>query len=286
VKQKSKTLPPVDSLPRAKTAPQTKIPPPVNRLPNNKIAEELRQLGRNLAATRVAKGLSQAALAARCGLTQSHISHFEQSKRLPTLDLLIRLAGALDAPLQRLLTGTDRPGKGLQDIALELRQLGVADLWVNAPVVPGAFRRPEEVVALAVAGEEPEARILEAIPAVLAWNRWSGPLLRAYGTTTRPRTVYRLAWLAEVVLALDKRGGFPGGCPGRHDLAAFAAAIKAPSADKWDSLGRPALEPPASALWKRWRIAYAGDLQTFQARAEGLASLHQAQGSRPAFQEG
>jgi hypothetical protein len=51
---------------------------------------------------------------------------------------------------------------------------GLVDLWVNDPVVPWAFRQPEEVVALAVAGESP-ARILKAIPALLAWHRWSCP---------------------------------------------------------------------------------------------------------------
>src|SRR5205823_1362520 len=101
---------------------------------------------------------------------------------------------------------------------------------------------PEEVVALAVAGEEPEVRIVEGMPAVLAWNRWSGTLLRAFAKATGLRTVYRLAWLADVALALDRIGGFPGGCPGKEDLAAFVKGVKKPP-NRWDSLGKPAHEP-------------------------------------------
>jgi transcriptional regulator with XRE-family HTH domain len=234
-----------------------------------------------LTAARLEKGLTQAALADRCRLTKQHISYFEQGQRLPSLDQLLRLARALEVPLQRFLSGSNRPGTELSDIALELRALGLLDLWVDGSRVPGAFRCPEEITALSVAGAAPEARVVEGLPTILAWNRWSGSLLRAYGRTTRPRTVYRLAWLAEVALAVDRRGGFPGGCPGKDDLAAFVKGVKAPPPGRWDSLGRAALEPSASPLWKRWRISYAADLDTFRARAEALEHLRRAEGRRP-----
>ena len=238
---------------------------------------ELEGLGRRLATTRQERGLSQAELAVRCHLARQHITYFEQGRRLPRLDQLLRLARALEVPVQRFLSGTDRPETGPRATVIELRGLGLADLWVESPLVPGAFRRPEEVVALAVAGEEPEARIVEGIPAVLAWNRWSAPRLSAYGRTTAARTVYRLAWLAEIALTLERVGGFPGGCPGQPDLAAFVKRVKTPATDRWDNLGRPGTEPPRSPVWKRWRINYAADLAAFRARAETLVTLRRRQ---------
>ena len=203
----------------------------------------LRDLGSFLAAARLERGLSQAELAARCGLSQAQISYFEIGRRRPTLDQLVRIARSLDVSIERLIAGSDRPGDGLRDIAIELRHLGLVDLWVADPIVPGAFRRPEEVIARAVAGHEPDPRILEAIPAILAWNRINPVLLRAYGLTTRPRVTRRLAWLADIALAIDRRGGFPGGCR-KEPLARFTQMIPAPSpeSDEWDSLGRPMAE--------------------------------------------
>jgi transcriptional regulator with XRE-family HTH domain len=241
-------------------------------------APELTEIAKRLASARLESGLTQAELAARCRLQRPQIAYFEQGKRTPSLDQLLRIARALGLPLQRFLSGTDRPGEGVRELAFELRKLGMVDLWVEGPVVPGAFRRPEEVAALAIAGQEPEARIVEALPAILAWNRWNVGLLRAFARTTRPRTVHRLAWLAEVVLALDRMGGFPGGCPGKHDLAVFVKGVKQPSEHKWDSLGKPADKPPSSPIWKRWQISYAADLSAFRERAQALAALRAAEG--------
>jgi transcriptional regulator with XRE-family HTH domain len=247
---------------------------------------ELAEVAPRLAAARRARGLSQAELAQRCRLKRQQITYFETGARTPSLGQLLHIARALDLPLQRFLSGSDRPGGGPREIAIELRRLGLIDLWVEGPLVPGAFRRPEEVVALAVAGKEPEARIVEAIPALLAWNRWNGSLLRAFARETGRATLYRLAWLADVALALDRLGGFPGGCPGKEDLAAFVKRLKRPPSARWDDLGRPAETPPTSPLWKRWRISYAADLATFRQRAEGLVSLAKAEGRASPVQEG
>ena len=249
-------------------------------------ASKLVEVAQRLAVVRSEKGLSQAELADRCRLKRQQINYFETGARTPSLEHLLQIARALDLPLQRFLSGSDRLGCGIRDIAIELRSLGLADLWVESPVVPAAFRRPEEVVALAVAGREPEARIVEGVPAVLAWNRWNGPLLWAFARERGRATVYRLAWLAEVALALERMGGFPGGCPGKEDLVAFVKRIKKPPPDRWDDLGRPAHEPPTSPLWKRWRINYAADLSTFRRRADELVTLAAAEGRGTATQEG
>jgi len=235
---------------------------------------ELRDLGSFLTAARLERGLSQAELAARCALSQTQISYFELGQRRPTLDQLFRIASALDSSIQRMITGSDRPGTRLPDIAIELRHLGIADLWVAEAVVPGAFRPAEEVVALAVSGAQPDPRILEAIPAVLAWNDLDPILLRTYSLTTRPHTTRRLAWLADIALAVDRRGGFPDGCR-KEQLARLTRIVRseAPEPDVWDSLGRPMPKPATSPIWKRWRIRYDSDLAMFEQRARHLYEL-------------
>jgi transcriptional regulator with XRE-family HTH domain len=232
---------------------------------------ELGHLGLYLRAARIQRELSQSELAARSTLSQTQISYFEAGQRVPSLDQLLLIARVLDVSLQKLLMGSDRPGIELRDIAIELRNLGIVDLWVKNALVPGAFRRPEEVIALVLAPEEPAPRIVEAVPALLAWNEIDPILLQAHGLTNGPRTCTRLAWLADVTLAIDKHGGFPGGCR-REALVRFTRLVSAPdmSSGGWDNLGRPMARLPSSALWRRWRISYAAALDEFRARAKHL----------------
>ena len=235
---------------------------------------ELQNLGPSLILARRERGLSQAELAARSGLSQAQISYFELGQRRPTLDQLLKIAQALGCSLQKVLSGSNRTGTRLSDIALQLRDLGLVDLWVRDPIVPAAFRASEEVIALAVSGSKPEPRIVEAIPAILAWTETSPILLRAYGVHVRPSVLRRLAWLADITLAIESRGGFPGGC--RNDLIArFLKTIRVPGDGKaaWDDLGRPSAKPPTSPIWKRWRINYDADLSIFEQRARQLWDL-------------
>jgi len=235
---------------------------------------ELQNLGPSLILTRHERGLSQAELATRCGLSQAQVSYFEVEQRRPALDQLLRIARALGCSVQKLLSGWDRPGSRLSDIAVELRHLGLVDLWVREPIVPGAFRASEEVIALAVSASEPDPRIVEAIPAILAWNEISPGLLRAYGLLARPSILRRLAWLADIALAIENRGGFPGGC--RSDLLArFLKIVRISGGGKakWDNLGHPTAKPPTSPIWKRWRINYDADLSVFEQRARQLLDL-------------
>jgi transcriptional regulator with XRE-family HTH domain len=242
--------------------------------PRSARPSELGNLGSHLNHARLERGLSQSELAERCALSQAQISYFELGQRRPTLDQLVRMAKALDYSIEGLIVGTNRPGNELRRMALELRSLGIADLWMKDAVVPGAFRRAEELIALAVGGEGPDPRIVEALPAVLAWNEIDPILLRAYGLAARPRTTRRLAWLADIALAIDRRGGFPGGCR-KRPLERFARIIPAVAAgpDAWDSLGRPMAKRPTSPIWKRWRINYDADLDRFEQRARHLDEL-------------
>jgi len=197
------------------------------------------------------------------------------ARRRPTLGLLFQIARTLDVPIQRLVGGADRPVNELREIAVELRNVGIEDLWVRDAVVPCAFRRPEAVIVLAVCGE-PDARILEALPAVLAWNAWDRRLLRAFSREAepRPRVIYRLAWLADIALAIERRRGFPGGCRSGQ-LIDFVRSLKRPESKHWDGLGRPMVNEPRSTIWRRWKIRYDAGLEEFEKRAEALAELRQ-----------
>jgi transcriptional regulator with XRE-family HTH domain len=237
-------------------------------------APELEKLGLYLKRARLERKLTQPELASRCALSQVQISYFEAGHRRPTVAQLFRIARALEVSIQKLIAGTDRPGTTLREIAVELRQLGVLDLWVKDVMVPCAFRPAEELIALVVSGEEPDPRLVEAIPAVLAWNEIDPILLRAYGLTRNARTCRRLGWLADVALAIDRQGGFPGGCR-KEPLVRFTRMISKLSLGKkaWDSLGRPMSKPPTSPLWKRWRINYDAALDEFFERAKLLDEL-------------
>ena len=115
---------------------------------------------------------------------------------------------------------------------------------------------------------------MEAVPAILAWNRIDPVLLRAIARASRPPTTRRLAWLADVALAVDRRGGFPGGCR-RDQLGRFIGRVPVPppGSNAWDGLGRPTAAAPRSPIWKRWRISYDADLDRFEQRARSLDEL-------------
>lgn len=235
---------------------------------------ELEQLGSHILQARRDLGLSQSDLAERSALTQVQISYFESGRRQPNLDQLLRIAKALDVPVQRFLTGSDRPGEGLAEMAVELRRLGIEDLWIEGAIVPGAFRRPEEVISIVLSSREPDPRIVEAIPAVLAWNEINPTLLRAHGAVTR--TTARIAWLADIALSIERGGGFPGSCrkePLEHFLTAVEAARKRAITPVWDDLGKPKSALPTSPIWKRWHISYDASLEEFEGRARHLDGL-------------
>lgn len=234
-------------------------------------------IARHLREVRHERRLSQAEFARRCGLSRPEFVYFEKGQRQPSIRKLLQIAAAVDLPLQRLLYGSDRPAQAIPDLAHELRNLGLIDLRVDGATVPGAFRRVEEVIARAAAGAEPPARIIEGLPAILSWNDWNGPLLRAFARECGKAVIYRVAWLADIVLALDRRGGFPGGCPSQKKLAAFVQAIRNPPAGVRDNLGHPATTPSNSPVWKRWHIDYAAQLETFHKRAAELVALARAE---------
>jgi transcriptional regulator with XRE-family HTH domain len=68
-------------------------------------AEAGRLLGQNLVGHRRRVGLSQQGTADRAGLHRTEVALIESGKRLPRLDTIVKLAGAVEVEPCALLTG-------------------------------------------------------------------------------------------------------------------------------------------------------------------------------------
>lgn len=63
------------------------------------------QVGENLARARKRAGLSQEELGVMASLHRTEISLLERGQRLPRIDTIIKLAGALEIPIEQLIEG-------------------------------------------------------------------------------------------------------------------------------------------------------------------------------------
>ena len=228
-------------------------------------------VGANLRQARASMGRTQSELARKTGIHITELSKIEGGLRLPTLPQAMQLVRELRVPLQWLVTGTYQPGESVADIAIELQHYGVVDLIVQDPVVPGSFRRPEELVALALKTSQPSPRLVEAMPAVLAWNEWSVDALEMFAALHDDRALQRIAWLADVALSIERHSGFPGGCPSRRSMERLLQ--RAPPPEKVDDLGVPGGDVRPSPAARRWKINYPATLETFRVRARELHVL-------------
>jgi DNA-binding XRE family transcriptional regulator len=232
-------------------------------------SEFARRVGLHLARARQQAGRNQAELAQLCGLTRFVVMRIEAGVRSPTLEEAVQFAHHLNLPLQMLLSGGQTPGDTLQDLAIELRTLGITDLLVEGAVVPGAFRPQEEVLVLAVAGDQPDTRVVEAMPYVLATAPpFALDLLRAYARQHDRRALHRLAWLSDVAEMVHDDSKLLD--PGRRRLLERLRKSTRPP-ETPDDLGRPALNEPLLPVSRRWNITYAATLATFRSRADSLA---------------
>ena len=170
--------------------------------------------------------------------------------------------------LQRFVTGRNRPGVKLKGIAHELYGLGMRDLVVSEASVPGAFRLPEQVIALALQGDRPEARVVEAMPFVLSKHRLNPRLALAFGELSDPRNKVRLAWLCDLTLAIARRGILAVAPEVERPLERIAKVVKKPvEMDDLGSSGKGITSP----IWRRWNINYSGKLDDFILRVHSLA---------------
>jgi transcriptional regulator with XRE-family HTH domain len=69
--------------------------------------EAAKRLGKNLWMARRRAGFSQEALGSLCGLHRTEIGLVEKGERLPRVDTLMKLAGALGLGIQALVDGIE-----------------------------------------------------------------------------------------------------------------------------------------------------------------------------------
>ncbi len=220
-------------------------------------------LGQHLAQARRAAGLTQTALAAEARINRVQIVRMEAGETIPRLDEALCLAGALKVPLEWLTAGRKFPRPDLKGIAVELHHLGIRDLEVSDAHVPGSFRHGEEVLVIALSGDRPEPRIVEAIPFLLARLRFRASLATAFAEYYDRRVRTRLAWLCDITLALSRLSTMPVSVESEANLKSLIK--KGVKAAEPDSLGYPSSGklPP---IWRRWNITYAGTMDDFLRR--------------------
>lgn len=68
-------------------------------MPDNKIA-------RNIRAMRCRRGITQAELASRAGVSGGHLCECESGKKIPSLKLIQKLANVLDCRVSELIDGS------------------------------------------------------------------------------------------------------------------------------------------------------------------------------------
>lgn len=199
------------------------------------------------------------------GIHRLQIVRIEAGQVVPRLDEAIRLAEVLKVPLEWLVSRRWSMRTDLQGIAIELYHLGIRDLEVADPEVPGAFRLPEEILALALSGDRPEPRVVEALPFVLARRSFQAALTHAFAAMYDRRVSTRLAWLSDITLALSQLSTAPLAIESRARAHLLAFVNMGVPATEPDSLGHPTVGK-LSPIWRRWNITYAGTLQDFLRR--------------------
>lgn len=197
----------------------------------------------------------------------------EAGQTIPRLDEAVRLAEVLKVPLEFLTTGRFTAPYDLPGIAIELYRLGIRDLVVSEPRVPGTFRHKEEVLFLSLAGERPDPRVIEAIPYLLLLRHFLPRLVAGFARVYDERVLPRLAWLSEIALALVEvksmpRVPFLGLEAARGSAPSYLYALidEGEKATTPDSLGYPR-SGHFSPIWKRWNITYAGTMDDFLRRS-------------------
>ena len=229
------------------------------------VAFNAKEFGNRLESARKSAGLTQAALAQRSSLHRLQIVRMEAGVAVPRLDETLRLAESLKVPLEYLTDGRFTPTHDLRGIAVELYRLGIRDLVVANPRVPGVLRHPEETLVLVVSGDRPKPRLLEAIPFVLARRKFRASLVSTFAKIHDKRAITRLGWLSEITLALSNLATMPIAMysePSLNRIIHVGRTAKKAGMTAPDSLGHPGVGN-LGPIWKRWNITYGGTIQDF-----------------------
>ncbi len=98
---------------------------------------------KQLAAERVKRGLTQEELALRAGIDRSHVGLLEKGLRSPSLEVVLRLAWAMDIPLAGLLSAA---GEG--SVEAGHGKMLVLPEWIPRRPVEATLRKADRLVAL------------------------------------------------------------------------------------------------------------------------------------------
>ena len=105
----------------------------------------MRDIGKNIKALREKKGMTQEALAEALFVTRQTVSNYETGRSRPDLDMLVKIAGVLEADVNQVLYGLPAD----QDLIREAKRLGIGCL-----ILLGLFllELPFTLVSLQIAG--------------------------------------------------------------------------------------------------------------------------------------
>lgn len=101
------------------------------------------RVGRRIAGYRRAAGLTQPALAERCGLSVETVGRIERGRQMPSLARLEEIASALGVQLSALVRGRGRVGRRerfITTLAHMLRQRPASDAEMLVDVARAIFR--------------------------------------------------------------------------------------------------------------------------------------------------
>ena len=113
-----------------------------------------RSIGENIRRVRITKGLSQQQLANSMSVERSTVAGWESGRRIPDVDMLVRVAKALNVPITSLIDKKDRE-KSLvmilddEEVILNFNQSILKQVLQNTDIV--CFTKPSEAINYAKA---------------------------------------------------------------------------------------------------------------------------------------
>ena len=213
------------------------------------------------------KGLQQSDVARFLGISQAAVSGMESSVARLSMHRIVELARIYGLSLEWFVTGAHFPRTDVAGIAIELEHYGLWDVDVSKKQPPGAFRRVEEVVTLALC-DAPSPRIVNGLPALLLRTPWSPLLLAAFADVYQVGR--RVAWLTDLTCAIHAKGLTIPNAPIALPLRCQQITTHFKNVDVSipDSLGTPTENPKTlSRAHRRWGITYDQTIEDFCKRA-------------------
>jgi len=224
--------------------------------------------GDSLRRHRKLAGWSQERLAQALSVDRSLVSRWESGDREPGLWEAVRAARALEVPVSTLAVGSPGLQGGAEILWREIAARGAPFLAAGSSPL-WALRPVQDSVADALL--HPDPRVIEYLPGLLLLEVF--PPRALWGLCADWGVERRLGWIADIGLGLARTAGVARSPAQSRLLGDLLDVCSRPAPDApLDSLGFPAAEPGRlPPVFKRWRIAYDGDIARFEAAVRQLA---------------